>query len=368
MDLCVLLTCLVTNSPCISEGQLNALLVEAREEMQMPGLRAAVRLPDGTLVRCAVGWADVEGNIALNNTIGMPGGSTGKIFVAAVTMRLVETGKLSLDDPISKWVGHEPWFKKLPNRSDILVRHLLSHSSGLSDYPGRFRFNMTMVGRVLRHGSAKFEPDELIGYVAGRKPLFPAGKGFHYSDAGYLILGKVIEAATDEAYYDLVQKHVLNPLELHHIKPQNQTVLTNIAMGYMRGSRCINKHGKMKLDPSSEWTGGGLTTNPTMLVTFLAALAEGRVVQPESVYQMVHSGWRDPQSPDSYYGFGLFVDRGGFIIGHGGLWPGYRTHVTHLMKRGITIAVQTNRDGRVDLQDLVSRIAVAAMDESGCPD
>ncbi|MBT3333028.1 MAG: serine hydrolase [Alphaproteobacteria bacterium] len=113
----------------------------------------------------------------------------------------------------------------------------------------------------------------------------------------------------------------------------------------------------MKYDPSSEWTGGGLVTNPTMLVQFFAALAEGRVIQSESFAQMLAAGWRDPEAPGPHYGFGIFVDDTGNSFGHGGLWPGYRTHVTHLVTTGTTTSVQTNRDGRIDMDSLVNRIA-----------
>ena len=112
----------------------------------------------------------------------------------------------------------------------------------------------------------------------------------------------------------------------------------------------------MKIDPSSEWTGGGLVTNPTMLVKFYGALSEGRVVQPESLAQMIEGGWRNPAEPGWHYGFGLFVADDGTSYGHGGLWPGYRTQVTHYVDSGTTIAVQTNRDGRLDMEGLVERI------------
>ncbi|MFQ5737763.1 MAG: hypothetical protein ACE5JX_02040 [Acidobacteriota bacterium] len=72
---------------------------------------------------------------------------------------------------------------------------------------------------------------------------------------------------------------------------------------------------------------------------------------------MLDAGWHNPETPGSHYGFGLFVYDGGKSFGNGGLWPGYRTHVTHYVPTGTTIAVQTNRDGRLDMEALVTRIA-----------
>lgn len=336
---------------------LAELLEAARDDMRMPGLRAAVRLNDGTIVRASVGLADVENGIPLDDTIAMPGGSTGKTFVAALTMRLVEDGTLTLDDPASKWLGDTHWFHRLPNADSIRVRHLLSHTSGIKDYPGRLRFQLAMIGRVIRHGSAYFEPEELIGYVLNRRPLFPAGEGFRYTDAGYLVLGRLIEAATGRDYYDLLQERILTPLGLDQVRPATQSALPGITPGYMGGGRNLRKDGRMKFDPRSEWTGGGLTTNPTMLVRFFAALADGKVVSPDRFTEMLAGGWRDPEHPHAGYGFGLFVDDRRMTFGHGGLWPGYRTHVIHYRRTGTTICVQTNRDGRIDLPGLVERIA-----------
>ena len=94
LRMCLLLVALAWCAPAFSidEDGLAKLLEDARVEMKMPGLRAAVRMPDGDIVRAAVGLADKEADTPLNDTIGMPGGSTGKTFVAALTMLLVEDG------------------------------------------------------------------------------------------------------------------------------------------------------------------------------------------------------------------------------------------------------------------------------------
>lgn len=358
---CVAITALACCHPAfgLDEASLAEFLESERAEMRMPGLRAAVRFPDGSIVRAAVGLADKKAGKPLDNEIGMPGGSTGMPFVAALVMLLVDDGAMSLDDPAKKWLNDAAWFERLPNSDDILVRHLLSHSSGIGDYPGKVRFILRMFGRVIRHGSAYFEPEELIRFV-GKKPLFPAGEGFAFTDAGYLVLGRVIEAATGRDYYDLLGERILVPQGLSQIRPQNQSVLPDITPGYQGGVSNLKSDGRMKIDPRSEWTGGGLVTNPTMLVQFFSALADGQVVQPESLTQMLESGWYSPNGPGHHYGFGLFVDDNGDWFGHGGMWVGYRTHVTHIVPTGITVAVQTNRDGRVDMIGLVTRIAELA--------
>lgn len=351
-------------SHAFDEQALGALLERTRTEMEAPGLRAAVRFPDGRLVRAAVGLGDVENKIVLDDTIGMPGGSTGKTFVAALTLLLVEDGTLSLDDRASKWLGNTRWYRKLPNADSICVRHLLSHSAGISDYPGSMRWWLSMIWRTIRSGSAYFEPEELIGYALGGRAAFPVGAGYRYTDVGYLVLGRLIEAASKRTYYDLLQERVLDPLGLEHVRPAVLSALPGITPGYTGGARNLKKDGRMKFDPRSEWTGGGLVTTPTMLVEFYAALAEGRLLRRDTFAQMLDAGWRDPDHPDWHYGFGVFVGGHGRSIGHDGLWPGYRTAVRHDLRTGITVSVQTNRDGRMDLRGLARRIADRAASES----
>ncbi len=103
-------------------------------------------------------------------------------------MLLVEDGTLFLDDPASQYLGDQPWFDRLPNANEIRVCDLLSHTSGIADYPESFRYQMTSAWRAVRRGTIKFETDELIGYVLGKRPPFDAGQGMRYTDTGYLVL------------------------------------------------------------------------------------------------------------------------------------------------------------------------------------
>ena len=361
--ICCALTVATAGATTLDEKRLADLLEATREEMKMPGLRAAVHLPDGQIIRAATGLADKEAGTPLDNDIPMPGGSTGKTFVAALTMLLVEDGTLSLDDPASKWLGDKPWFARLPNPEAIRVRHLLSHSAGISDYPGTFRYNLHSVWRAVRHGGIRFTPEELIGFALDKKPLNPPGEGYRYTDVGYLVLGRLIESATDRTYYDLLTERILNPHGLDNIVLQDRSVLP-VTPGYTMGARNLREDGTMKIDPSSEWTGGGLALTPTDLVRFHAALATGQIVRPNSFQQMLTSGWHNPATPNEHYGFGLFIQNNGTSWNHGGLWPGYRTHITHYANSSATIATQTNRDGRLDMGEVVTRIAEALGPES----
>ena len=345
-----------TSAEGLDADTLAQVLDPLRADWKMPGLRAAVRYPDGRIVRTAIGLADIERNIALDDDMPMPGGSTGKTFVAGVAMQLVEAGVLSLDDHVSRWVGDTEWFTRLPNQDTMQVKHLLSHTSGMGDYPGKVRFLGKMVWRVLRKGSAYFPPEELIALGARKKARYEPGKGYQYTDAGYLILGRVMEAASGREYYDLLTEQILEPLQLDGVVLQNTPILPNVPPGYQGGVSTQKEDGRTKVDPSSEWTGGGLALTPTHLVIYFSALANGKVIAPETFAAMLDAGYRGPEAEVWRYGFGLFVWDGGESFGHQGMWAGYRTIVVHYLESGITVAAQTNRDGPIEMWSVVNKI------------
>ena len=144
----------------------------------------------------------------------------------------------------------------------------------------------------------------------------------------YLVLGRLLESASGRNYYELLEERILIPQHLDQVHPANQSVLPNITPGYMGGASNLKKDGRMK------------------------------IVKPETFEQMLDDGWHDANTPDYHYGLGLFVFDSGESFGHGGLWPGYRTRVMHYEESGTTIAVQTNRDGNLDMQALVARIGI----------
>jgi D-alanyl-D-alanine carboxypeptidase len=114
--------------------RVRARLEQLRTEFGFPGITAAATFRKGRSFTVSVGLADVESARALKPQDRMLAGSTGKTFVAAAALKLVEEGKLTLDEPASKRLGSEPWFKRLPNAESLTVRHLMRHTSGIPEH------------------------------------------------------------------------------------------------------------------------------------------------------------------------------------------------------------------------------------------
>ena len=99
-------------------GGLESALQDRAEELRvqygLPGLQVACALPDGEVVRVAVGLADSTSGVAMTTEHFLPAGSVGKTGLAAVVLSLVNDGTLDLDAPVSRWLGDEEWFARLP--------------------------------------------------------------------------------------------------------------------------------------------------------------------------------------------------------------------------------------------------------------
>ena len=150
-------------------------LDELHLELEFIGATAAFILPDGNVGAAAVGFADFEKQIEMTPEHRMPAASIGKTMAAATALSMVAEGLLGLDDLASKWLGQETWFPRLANHQTITLRHLLTHSSGLTDHV--FSEAYRQAARARRQGpnsdpDAWFTPPELVGF----QQVLPIGR------------------------------------------------------------------------------------------------------------------------------------------------------------------------------------------------
>ena len=355
------------------QGRLDAL----RDVLGFPGAVATVILTDGRGTTVATGVADKESGTSMPLDAVMPAGSVGKTFVAMVAMALQSEGKLSLDDPVSKWLGDEDFFDRLPNHETMTVRHLLTHSSGVVDHVRTPEFAEAL--RSLRGGAdpdrdAFLSPREAIALVLDREPLFPAGEGYRYSDTGYLLAGLVLEAASGRSFYQEAVERFISPLELGRTRPQVGRQLPGLVPGYAGGGGDysatlgntglpdkVAEPGVMAFNPSSEWTGGGFVSNPQDLAMWAFSVYQGGALPFDYRQDLFGSGYRGPDRDEGVaYGLGVFVheERGRDRVGHGGYFPGYNTSMYYYPEHGFVVALQVNTSvdspGRVVQRELAA--------------
>jgi D-alanyl-D-alanine carboxypeptidase len=328
---------------------------QATDEV-FPGATATFILPDGRAVVLATGDSDVEREIPMTADMPMPAGSIGKTFVAAVALSLAQDGRLDLDDPIEKWLGSENWFRRLPNGQDISVRMLLNHSGGLIDHAFQAEELRDAVRSAVAAGDPDryFTPRELVEFALDKEPLFPAGRGYNYTDTGYILAGLVIEKASGTSYYQALRERVLDPLQLASTLPQDRRSVPGLAQGYaVESSRLFGlpekmvEQGRLVFHPQTEWTGGGLFSNSQDLARWAKALYEGRALPHPYLDELLGSVAEiESEDPTPAYGLGVFIGEGelGRTYGHGGFFPGYNSRMLYYPEHGLAVAMQINTD------------------------
>jgi len=334
------------------ELALRAQLERERARLEFPGATAAYVLPDGRSGSVAVGFGDAELRLPMRPDSRMPAGSIGKTFVAALALSLVADGKLSLDDHLSKWLGNEDWFDRLPNGADILIRHLLNHSAGIGNHVETRGFGELVRDRILVDPGEAVPPRVLVGFILDEPPLFPAGKGYAYTDTGYILLQLAIEKAGGISLGEEVVHRFLYPLQLNSTSPAAGQLHPGVVQGYVDTQSLPGlpptalDRGVFRWNPLSEWAGGGFISNSLDLARWARALYDGPAL-PSGIRAQMVSAPNVNTSPQGYtYGLGVVIRQtdSGPVWGHSGEYPGYRSNVSWFPDSRVAVAVQVNSD------------------------
>jgi D-alanyl-D-alanine carboxypeptidase len=331
------------------QSALDSILIEYK----FPGITAAYISPDSKTETFSAGKADIESGIKMSPKSRMLAASIGKMFVGATVTALVHENILNLDDSLSKWIGDKIWFEQLPNHNKIKLHHLLRHISGIPNHVELENFKAEMSKKWNSPGNP-FSPEDLIKFVLNQKPIFSPGKGWYYSDTGYILIGLVIEKATGNSYYSEVVNRFIDPLGLKLTSPSNKRTLNGLASGYMSIKNVFNlppkttiAPGIMVWDPGIEWTGGGLISNSKDLVIWAKALFEGKAMNYEYLETLLNSVSIKNDLPELRYGLGVAIHRNGKFgttYGHSGWIPGYCSSLRYYKEHKFAIAFQTNTD------------------------
>ena len=336
-----------TNRAANLKQRLQSTLDSLQKANGFPGVTFTAILAGGQEISIAAGLADSSGMKPMKPANRMLAGSTGKTFFAAAVLSLVDARVLRLDDPISKHLGSEPWFGRLPNAQHITIRMLMNHTSGIEEYYELGDFMQRLKSDPYR----QWKPLELLSYVLDRQPLFEAGKGWGYSDTNYLVLGYLVEKVTGKRMYDLADKYAIRPNGLHKTEPSTKDRYKDLATGYSRpGSPfpfygAVVNDGRMVFSPQFEWTGGGFLSSSSDLARWAKSLYYLDSVKPELRKEM-QTGVRAQTGKDHLYGLGLQIRPvdNGYTYGHSGWFPGYLTDCLYVPESDLALAIQFNTD------------------------
>jgi len=319
-----------------ARAELNAFLDRLAEAEAFSGT-ALLGWNGEVLFEAARGIADRNHGVPMRLDSKLNLGSMNKMFTAVVIGQLVDEGKLSFQDPVSRFLGGKGWTKA--DLSKVRVEHLLSHTSGLGSY-----FNDTyerMARQLLR------KVDDYKPLVAGETLAFEPGTKWQYSNTGFLLAGAVIEAVTGRDYFEVVRERIYGKAGMPGSDAYDiDLVVPHLAIGYSR-ERTANgprwRANTFEHVIRGGPAGGGYSTARDLLA-FAEAMRKGALLSPATA-ERLWTAKPELQSPEYGFGFGVGRDALGRTAGHSGGFSGIASVLDIYLDTGWTVVVLSNVDG-----------------------
>lgn len=282
-------------------------------------------------------------------------GSMNKMFTAVAIAQLAEAGRISFESPIGEYLPDYPG----DAARQVMVHHLLTHTSGLGSYWNE-RFEATRI--KLR------AVNDFLPLFVGEPLLFEPGERFEYSNSGFIVLGAIIEAVAGQDYFSYVHDHIYTPAGMRDTDAyETDADVPNLATGYTRtttngpspsgppreGPRRSNIHmHSVKGGPA----GGGFSTVGDLL-RFSDAMRSYRLLSPETTQALLQGRVEMKGRPGARYGYGFTVREqgGGRVVGHGGGGPGIASCLDIYLDRPFTAVVMSNYDPP-DMNPVIERL------------
>lgn len=327
----VFLSVLIFLTPRLRADPVEDYLRAQMSAHRIPGLALTV-LRHGERIKTATyGWADLEQEVPVRPETVFEIGSLTKQFTAAGILLLAQEGKLSVDDRISKHLSNPPatW-------SEITIRHLLTHGSGIKSYTGLSGFELT------RH----LTQAQFIAALRDLPLEFAPGTAYAYCNSGYSLLGYIIENVSGTNYWSFMRTRIFQPLGMDATTDRlPQTIIPHRAHGYEQTNRVwINRD----YDLTDIFAAGAIVSTVGDLARWSVALDGTQLLIAASKTAMWTPG-ENTKSRQSQYGFGWSLGSldGHKNIGHGGATSGFSASHQRFPDDDLVVIILTNTDEQI---------------------
>ncbi len=289
----------------------------------------------------AFGFADASRKEPLNTHSVFQLASVSKQFTAIAILMLHEKGRIDIDDKLVRYIPELPY-------SDVTIRHLLNHTSGVPDYMG-------ITEQMWTHENKPDNEAMISLLVQSNLPLnFTPGRRFHYSNTGYALLASVIERVTDKSFSAFLRNNIFNPLGMRNTATwpelaDSTSVIKHVVSGHRstrRGMRAI------ETDVNDRITGDkGLFSTLHDLFKWDQALYDNRLVSEKLMANAISPATLGNRRKIPYgFGFRLGKRDGVPLVYHHGMWNGFRTSFFRYVSEGNTIVILNNANQSINTQ------------------
>jgi D-alanyl-D-alanine carboxypeptidase len=360
----------IAGSTPLNQMTLRMRVSSMARDMLVPAAVALVRSPAGE-ISTTYGTTTVGGTSPVSIADHVRIGSITKTWTGTVILQQAQEGKLSLDDPVSKFRPD------VPNGDHITIAELLNMRSGL--------YNYTETRELNEKGDSNpqkvWSPDELLALAFSHPPYFSPGTGYHYSNTNTVLLGLIAERLDAKPLSRVFQDRLFAPLGLSDtlFPPTTSNAIPDPhPHGYMYGTNVLTmgtpaavppdmqaaaKAGTLQpgdqtsLNPSWAWAAGAGISTVADLATWVEALADGKLLDPDmQAKRMASLQSTNPADPDAPQ-YGLGIAKYGALYGHTGEVPGFNTFAGTDPEHKVTIVVWVNLEPTADGRAAATLIA-----------
>jgi CubicO group peptidase (beta-lactamase class C family) len=331
----------------------DAVIREELRAQQIPGLGIAVIDHGAVIFARGYGYANIEHQVPVITDTVFQSGSVGKQFTSAAVMLLVQDGKLSLDDPITRYLPEAP-----PTWTAIRIRHLLTHTSGIRDY-----------GYEASYDTRRAVTEAELVRLACAQPLeFQPGERYSYSNAGYVLLGAILDRIGGRHYSEVLRDRVFKPLGMDSAR-----LIDEAAIGPHRAAGYHLLQGRIS---NQDWVAPeqNTTADGSLYLSIKDMIAWDRGLRAGAILSV--DSWRQVYTPvtlnsgNTYpYGFAwdVYTNGGQQVHAHSGGVSGFATYIVRYLGDDLSIIVLTNLED-ADPERIARRVAGVLRDDLRPPE
>ncbi len=320
---------------------------------QIPAI-AVCAIKDGVpLVIDSVGQASLPFGVAATERTLFHFGSISKHVTAAAILRLVEAGRIGLDDPVGRHARDLP-----PSLAGFTIRALLSHTAGVPDYG-------LLAGRPDTGVDRPVSRTAFVKAVGELTPGFAPGEAWSYSNTGYVLLGYVIADVSGRTYREFVTEELLRPAKLREARVDDAPAIIAGRAEPYELQKGVLRHAVMMDGDYSGWPDGGLLFSARDAARWEAGLQADSAI-PAAAQRQMTTPIMLSTGRDCAYGLGWYTDRvrGRALQYHGGSVPGFLAFYLRVPAERVGVVALTNLGSGVGeialrrtVQDLAELIA-----------
>ena len=329
--------------------QFDDIVAQYYNDNNAPGATVLVAKNGKPIYRKAVGKSNLELDVDMIPENVFMLASITKQFTAVAILMLEEQGKLSLDDPITKFIPDYPTQGKT-----ITVHHLLNHTSGIKSY--------TSIGDLRRVARQDKTLDELIDYFKNEPMDFNPGDAYSYNNSGYVLLGKIIEVVSAENYADFIHNHIFQPLGMNASQyGSNTKLIKNRAMPYEETDNGYVNASYLSM--SLPHAAGALTSTIDDMLKWQNALTSNTLIKASTLQKAINgSNLNNGEHIDYGYGLSELTFKGSKGYTHSGGIFGTSTDGIYFIEEDVYVIGLSNCNCN-NINGLTAKLAALAIDK-----